>query len=175
MPWYRREGKILEPLTDEQFTEGMKRGLFLHQKHRGFNVLLYYSAVRKMEALRAVKEQFPHSRTSINFSVGVRLKHGKETQALPLPLDAPFMEDLLTAIDDTEPGERVFPYCPKTGYNIVERAFKYPHLFRLSRITNFFLEGWTIAQVRNWTGLSLKALEYYIGNVDLIKMGKSLR
>jgi hypothetical protein len=175
MPWYRREGKILEPLTDEQFNEGMKRGLFLHQKHRAFNVLLYYSAVRKMEALRSLREQYQITKHNVNFSVGVRLKHGFETQALPLPLEAPFMEDLITALENTERGKRVFPYCPKTGYNVVERAFKYPHLFRLSRITNFFLEGWTIAQVRNWTGLSLKALEYYIGNVNLIKMGKSLR
>jgi len=70
--------------------------------------------------------------------------------------------------------ERVFPYCDKTGYNIGRRAFKYPQLFRLSRITNFFLEGWTIAQVRSWTGLSLASLEYYVGIVDTQKMGDSL-
>jgi len=56
----------------------------------------------------------------------------------------------------------------------VDRVFKYPHYFRLSRITNFFLEGWNIAQVRTWTGLSLKALNYYVGLVDITKMGETL-
>lgn len=175
MPWYRTEGKILEPITDTKFTEGMKHGLYLHPKHQAFNVLLYYAAVRKMEALRATREQFQISKNNINFSVGQRLKHGIETPALPLPLNAPYMEVLKEAIENTEQGKRVFPYCAKTGYNIVRRAFKYPHLFRLSRITNFFLDGWTIAQVRSWTGLTLKALDYYIGIVDIQKMGKTLR
>jgi hypothetical protein len=84
------------------------------------------------------------------------------------------METLINAIEGTKPGQKVFPYSPKTAYNIVHRAFKYPHLFRLSRITNFFLEGWTIAQVHSWTGLTLNALEHYIGIVDIQLMGESL-
>jgi hypothetical protein len=44
----------------------------------------------------------------------------------------------------------------------------------LSRITKFFVDGYTIAQVRSWTGLSLAALEYYVGIVDTQKMGDSL-
>lgn len=176
MPWYRLEGKIQTPLSEEDFERGMRTGKFVvYPQHAGFNTLLYYSAVRKMEALRATKEQFIISRNEIMFSVGKRLKHGIETPSLPLPLDNPFMTTLLNSIEDTEKGERVFPYCAATGYNIVHRVFKYPHLFRLSRITNFFLEEWSIAQVRSWTGLTLAALEYYIGLVDIKKMGKSLK
>jgi len=137
-------------------------------------VLLYYSAVRKAEALRAIKEQFDVREDAIYFSVGKRLKHGLETPPLKIPIDALYVDELLSAIKDTQEHRRVFPYCLKTGYNIVARAFKYPHLFRLSRITNFFLEGWTIAQVRSWTGLSLRALEFYVGLVDITKMGESL-
>lgn len=48
-----------------------------------------------------------------------------------------------------------------------------PYYFRLSRITNFFLKGWTIAQVGSWIG-SLKALDYYVGMVDVRKMGRSM-
>jgi hypothetical protein len=36
------------------------------------------------------------------------------------------------------------------------------------------MEDYTIAQVRSWTGLSLAALEYYVGVVDTQKMGDSL-
>jgi len=174
MPWYRREGKIEQPLTEDDFKRGMEQGRFLDQKHRAFCVLLYYSAVRKKEALRALKDNFQVLPNKIIFSVGKRLKHGIETPALPLPLDAPYMNELVEALGKTRQGERVFPYSDKTGYNIVRRAFKYPHLFRLSRITNFFLEGWTIPQVHSWTGLTLKALDYYVGLVDVAKMGESL-
>ena len=84
------------------------------------------------------------------------------------------MNELKKCIEETPEGKRVFPYCGKTGYNIVRRAFKYPHLFRLSRITKFFIEGYTIAQLRSSTGLSLAAFEYYVGIVDTQKMGDSL-
>lgn len=174
-PWYRTQGKIVTPLTDEDFEEGMRQGKFVEPtKHKGFVTLLYYSAVRKTEGLRALREQFQITRDSLIFSVGKRLKHGIVTPELPLPKDAPFMETLVEAVKDTKPSERVFPYSAKTGYNIVHRVFPYPHLFRLSRITNFFLEGWTIPQVRSWTGLTLNALNYYVGLVDVQKMGKSL-
>lgn len=174
MPWYRSEGKIQTPLTDQEFTEGMEAGKFLKSKHRGYIALLYYSAVRKTEGLRAKKEQFTLSQNTIVFSVGKRLKHGIETPALRIPIKAPYAETIWEAVERTEKGQRVFPYSPKTGYNIVHRVFKYPHLFRLSRITTFFLEGWTIAQVHSWTGLTLKALDYYTGLVDVQKMGESL-
>jgi integrase len=181
-PWYRREGKILVPISDEQFAEGIAEGKFVELKHRGYCVLLYYSGVRKMEALRSVREQFQIQKDIIFWDVLKRLKRGMTTPPLPLPLDAPFMNLLKEAIEDTKPKERVFPYCPRTAYNIVERAFKYPHLFRLTRITWFFSPhpelgrpaGFSIAEVRNWTGLSLKALDYYVGLVQLKQMGIAL-
>jgi len=174
-PWYRTHGKILEPITDEDFVKGMEEGRFVETKHRGFVALLYYTAVRKKEALRAKREQFHLSRNKIIFGVGTRLKHGIETPALNIPLDAPYAKEIWEAVEATKSEQRIFPYCDKTGYNIVNRAgFNYPHFFRLSRITNFFDEGWTIAQVHSWTGLSLKALDYYVGLVDVKRMGESL-
>lgn len=174
MPHYRKYGKQQVPLTDEDFVRGMVTGRFLHRKHKGFIALLFYTAIRKTEALRAKKEQFSVVGNNIIFEVKQRLKHGKKTPPLNIPLSAPFASEIWWSIENTRQGERVWPYCAKTGYNIVDRVFKYPHYFRLSRITNFFLEGWTIAQVRSWTGLTLKALESYVGLVDVIKMGESL-
>ncbi|MGA2681514.1 MAG: hypothetical protein ABSF44_06905 [Candidatus Bathyarchaeia archaeon] len=43
------------------------------------------------------------------------------------------------------------------------------------RALNFFDEGWSIAAVRSWTGLTLAAFNYYVGIVDIDKMSKSLR
>ena len=175
MPWYRKHGKILEPMTDEIFKEGMDNGHYCSKKHRGFAVLVYYTGVRRLEGLRAIKEYFQITETAVFFDVQKRLKHGIETPPLKIPRDAAFVEELVQAIQETKQGERVFAFSRRTAYNIIDRVFnRYPHFFRLSRITNFFLEGWTIAQVKSWTGLTLQALNYYVGLVDIAKMGESL-
>src|SRR3972149_143449 len=205
-PWYRKHGKILTIVTDQEFAEGMEKGHFVLDAHRGYPVILYYSAVRKLEALRAVKEQFVIKGGDVFFDVGPRLKkirrtrRGKRlsdeqyikvltkkfdritTTPLPLALNAPFMKDLVRNIEQADEGERVFPWSLKTAYNIIDRVFSYPHLFRLSRITWFFMphpevgraRGFSIPEVRTYTGLSLAALDYYIGRADIADMGRAL-
>lgn len=207
MPHYRKHGKIVKVVTDKEFAAGMEGGRFANFQHKAFPVILYYSAVRKLEALRALKSQFTITDKDLIFDVGPRLKKirrrrkGKtlsqkqidkimikrwdqlSTPPLPLPLDAPYMNLLVQRVQDTEGDEdRVFPWCAKTGYNIIDRVFSYPHLFRLSRITWFFSphpeigrpRGFSIAEVKNFTGLSLGALDYYIGLADVQDMGRAL-
>jgi len=89
-------------------------------------------------------------------------------------LDAAYVGSIVDSYVGVKKEGRVWPYCRKTGYNIVNRVFFYPHYFRLSRITRFFADGFTIAQVKSWTGLTLKALDYYVGLVSITDMGKSL-
>lgn len=174
MPNYTKSGKILNPISDSEFKEGIEKGHFVAERHKAFCILLFYSAVRCSEALRSLREQYQLKPDRVIFDVGKRLKHGKETPALHLPVKAPYMKGLYEAVESTRKGKRVFPYCRATAYNIVARAFKYPHLFRLTRITNFFLEGWTIPQIQRWTGLTLNALDFYVGLADIMKMGESL-
>lgn len=175
MPHYRAHGKIDSPLTDQEFIDAMNNGKFTERKHKGYLALLFYTAVRNAEALRSVKEQFSIRGIKLFFDVGKRLKHGIITPSLNMPVRAPFVDEILWSIEHTVDKGRVWPYCTKTGYNIVNRVLPaYPHYFRLSRITNFFLEGWTIAQVHSWTGLTLKALNHYLGLVSVLKMGDSL-
>lgn len=172
---YSIGGKQLNPITDEDFTQIMRTGDFKKPQHKGYATGLYYTAVRREELRRALKEQFQVTKTDLVFSVQKRLKHGIETPPLKIPKEAAFMDTLIDVIEHTKPKERVFNYSKKTCYNIMQRAgFHYPHFCRLSRITNFFLEGWTIPQVHSWTGLSLRALNFYLGLVDIDKMGRSL-
>lgn len=152
----------------------MRTGHFCQHTHKNFVTLLYYTAIRKSEGCRVVREDFRISSKEIIFDVGERLKHSLRTPPLNIPLEAEFVEDLADLIKRTKPTERVFSFSQKTAYNIFDRLGYYPHFLRLSRITNFFLEGWSIAQVRSWTGLSLKALDYYVGLVDVRRMGESL-
>jgi len=97
------------------------------------------------------------------------------TGPLELPLSAPFMMLLKKAIEDTPKGEKVFPYSPRTTWNIMHRAgLFYPHLSRLTRITTFYQKGFKNPDLKGWTGLSLAALDYYAGLAETSKMGKSL-
>jgi len=176
LPHYRKHGKILSPLSASAFEQLTLSGRFTHFKHKGFLVLLYYSGIRRAEALRVVKEQFQITEEELIFSVGLRLKKRKpfETPPLHFPLDLPFIDKLVYAIENTKPNNRVFPFSEKTAYNICDRVGYYPHYFRLNRITQFFLRNYSIAQVRSYVGLSLRALEFYIGLVDIIEMGKEI-
>lgn len=183
MPNYTKSGKILIPLTPEQFHEGIEEGHFCREKHKAFAALLYHTGLRVTEVLRARKEQFSLQDDKIYFDVGKRLKRGIKTASLMIPLDKPSASLIWDAIEDTKPKKRVFPYCRKTGYNIIARVWSYPHHFRLTKITNLLtprknergvtIPGFSIPQLKSWTGLTLGALNFYVGMVDIEEMGKA--
>ena len=201
--------KITTPLSDEEFHKGMDKGPFYAvPQHPGYVAFIHYTALRCSEALSLKRKDFRLTDTNLMVTVAFpkeqkkrvkkldgsvevvktgkivmeRFKHSKQTPPLPLSLDLPYMNFILDSLKDLQPEDRVWPYCRKTGYNIVHRVFQYPHYHRLSRITWFFQphpeidrpQGFSIAEVRSWTGLSLKALDYYVGLVGIERMGASL-
>ena len=173
MPHYRKHGKDFFPLSESDFIKGMKKGTFFKRDHKGFVALLYHTGIRKMEALRATKEQFKLEKGTIYFDVGPRLKRGLHTAPLNIPLRKPFADEIWWCVENTKPDRRVWPYSAKTGYNIVARVFKYPHHLRLTRITKLFRAGFTVDQVRSWTGhKTLTALTPYVGYSNVKKMGE---
>jgi len=175
----RYEVKYTNVLTDKQFIEGMTEGYFVKSpEHEALITFLHYSAVRISEAVgpKGVKRsQFRIVDDMLFVDIGKRLKHSKETPPLEIPLTAPYVNSIVETLKNRKPKELVWPYVRKTGYNIVKRVFYYPHYHRLSRITKFFLDGYSIAEVKSWTGLSLKALDYYVGLVSIHRMGESLK
>jgi hypothetical protein len=141
--------KITSPLTDQDFQEGMENGYFVEEpQHPGLVALLHYSAVRITEGLNTKRRQFRLTPDILFYDVGERLKHSHRTEALPLPLNAPYVSCIVDSLKDLKPEDRVWPYCRKTGYNIVHRVFKYPHYHRLSRITWFFMPDRTAARIQ---------------------------
>jgi integrase len=172
-----KNGKILQPYTQDDFLKGMDRmdKAYCTTREMGLVALLYYSGVRKGEATRSVKDDYKLNNDMIFFNVHQRLKHGKETADLVIPLSSPYAKHIWDSVEIAKAGQKVFPFSKKTVNNICERgAFKYPHLFRLSRITNLFLQGKTIAEVQAFTGLSLRALDFYLGIVSNLKTAQSL-
>ena len=174
MPNYTKHDKVFFPLTEHEFIGRMNGGHFASPKHKGLIALLYHTGVRISEALRAKKEQFQIGEDRIHFDVGPRLKHGLHTAPLPILFIKPFSEEIINCIEHTDKTERIWPYCRKTGYNIVDRVFTYPHYFRLTKITMLFRKGFTIDQVRTWTGhKALGSLTPYVGFGNVEKMAEA--
>ena len=174
MPHYRKRGKIEIPLSPEEFEKGMKYGKFIKENHKGFAALLFYSGVRKTEALRAVKKQFSFVKGVIFFDVGKRLKHGKVTSTLRIPIEKPFAEYIWKSIEQVKKdNKRIWPYSKKTAYNIIARVWYYPHHLRLTRITDI-LEKKNIVAAKSWTGLTLQSLEYYVGLIEMKEIAETL-
>jgi hypothetical protein len=174
MPNYKQ--KLTAPLTDQAFTEAMNKGNFIHKpEHQGYLAFLYYTGARCSEGLKITANQFRRT-PNILFIEIERLKHSHKTDPLPIPTDAPFVECIIDSYSGLKPDSKVWPYCRKTGYNIVKRVYPqgYPHYFRLSRITNFLLLGFTTPEIKSWTGLNASTIDHYVGLVKLDRMGKSL-
>lgn len=199
MPNYTRHGKVLQVLTDKEFDEKIREADFDNIAYAAYPVLLYYSGVRKREALRAAARQFTREGDTLFFDVGKRLKRGPTLAPLPLPATAWHMDKLLAAVDAAKGAGRyifrwskkevdtieqpVFPFCPRTAYNVASQVFAYCHHARLSRITWFFSphpelgrpQGYSVAEVQNWTGLTLRALNFYIGLAKTQEMGEGMK
>lgn len=182
MPNYTRHGKLLEPLTREQFLEGMKSGTFHNPTHRSYVTLLFYTGLRRQEGLNLKPENFIIDSSYVYVDAGKRLKHGKVTPPIPIPRTAKYAELIVRDVRDTKPSKRVWRFSPATAWLIFKRVWdNYPHHFRLSRITRFFTpdpetgKSHSIAEVQNWTGLTLQSLNYYVGIVDMKRMGETLK
>lgn len=161
-------------MYDEEFSLLMKAKPFVLEQHKALIAFLYLTGVRISEALAMTRKQFKRTPTLLYVDIGKRLKGSKITPALPLSLKAPYIHNIILTYELLDREALVFPYSRKTGYNIATRFITYPHYFRMNRITRFFLDQFTIPEVKSWTGLSLTALNYYIGKANLEKMGKSL-
>jgi hypothetical protein len=201
MPNYKQ--KLTAPLTDQAFIEAMNKGKFTQTpEHQGYLTFLYYTGCRCSEGLKILANQFRRTpeilyvdvffpaeqvkrikkpsgkvlRVKTGETVYERLKHSKKTEPLEIPTNAPFVEYIIDSYIERKPEQRVWPYCRKTGFNIVKRVFPegYPHYLRLSRITNFLLAGFTLPEILSWTGLNASTVNNYVGIVSIKRMGKSL-
>jgi len=171
MPYYRKHGRNVIPISEEQFKQAMMEGHFVKRTHKGFVALLYHTGIRNCEAVRSTKNQYTITSEAIYFDVGKRAKRGRHTPPLIIPLEKPYASEIKYAVEQSK--KKVFNFSLKTGYNIVDRAFNsYPHHFRLSKITNL-AKHFPLAMLVNWTGLNPTTLNFYIGLVDIEEMGKA--
>jgi len=162
MPNYNK--KITRQMTYEEFEQGLTD---LPQDRQAFLSILFFAGVRVSEALALTSNDISCTPDTIYIQF-FRLKGSKQTDPTPIP------RTIYTSWLCSQEGQ-LFPWCRKTGYNIVHRAFEgfYPHFFRQNRYTDL-AEKFSLATVVSYSGLNPLSVEYYITKVDIKKVGKSL-
>jgi integrase len=182
---YSKHGKILEPLTFQEFEAALDK---LQPRYQAFLVLLYYTGIRVTEGLRLVKESFRLAESTLYIEIGIRektqrknkatgkLSKGKQTDPLPLDVTLPHIDSLLHQVKYTRKAQRVFTFTRATAWNQMNKTgVGYNHRLRLTAITEFLAAGHSLAEVVNWTGMRVETINSYMGRVQMQEMGKMRR
>lgn len=176
MPSYTLHGKIETPISDKRFFETLRENkLSLGTERTAFLALLFYLGVRVTEALRLRKESFTVEGDKLFVDIGKRLKLSKRTPPLSVKLDRPFVKEIIETVSKTKPKRRIWKFSRVTAWKLCKKYdLHYPHFLRLNRITDLFQKGYKISEVRSWTGLTLAALDYYVGVVSTQRIGDNI-
>jgi integrase len=172
---YSIRGKVETPISDEQvFSILEKNKPSLGVEKTGFVTFLFYFGVRVSEALRMKPESFTIVKGKMFVDI-LRLKHSKTTSPLSVKTSRPFVNTIIASVEETKPKHRVWGFSRITAWKIIKKInLHYPHYLRLNRVTNLFHRGYTIDEVRSWTGLTLSALNYYVGVTSTRKIGDEI-
>jgi len=165
----------MHPLSQEEFIRKLESYNVPRDK-TGLIALLYWTGVRISEALSLTFYDIKLHNEVLYIDFKQRLKGSKQTEPIQIPIDKPYVRDIMYAwwYSKENPSERIWKMNRSTAYRLVKKHFPYPHYFRLNRVTNLFKQGWTIAEVRSFTGLSLQSLNFYIGLVSIENVGRNL-
>ena len=162
MPKYNK--KITREMEYNEFKASIDA---LPIARQAFLSILFFAGVRISEALALTSNDISCTPDTVYVQFK-RLKGSKPTDPTELP-----RADALEWLCHQE--GKLFSFCRKTGYNIVKSVFPdlYPHYFRLNRVTKV-LDQFSVVTVQNIFGLSLNSITYYIGRVDIKRVGKAL-
>lgn len=145
-------------------------------RDRAYNILLYYLGCRCTEGRNLTFENVGYDPDHQCVLIQIyRLKGSKQTPPNPLYLDSPLVPELKEYLLQ-ERGGKVFPFCRATAYNIVKNNMGwYPHYYRMNRFSQFAEAGKGVNEIRNWFGVKLSTIDYYLVDRQLKDMGKGLR
>jgi len=167
MPRYNQKRNYLLSATD--FDELLEK---IEPQYKALVVLLYYTGIRISEALALTPGDFTETEEILYVNVH-RLKGSKQTYDLELPLTLRHLPFLLNTLAQTTQTMPLFNMTRQAVHYELHRVGLYPHFFRLNRITQI-LRKHSITDAQNWTGLTLQALNSYMGKVTNERIGKDL-
>ena len=163
-----KHGKQHETLDIEVLKTIIETGHFCKESHRAFLILLYYTGMRKSEALRLMRMDFTLDKYGERIHVKhYPLKHGIQHTGFYLPYGLPFVNILREWLVKLKPAHKVFPFSTVTAWHIVKRVLPkhYPHYFRLNRCVKLLNKReLALDDVRTWFGwTSVKTIDNYLG------------
>jgi len=163
MPAYNK--KQTRQMEYDEFEDGLTD---LPQNKQAYLSILFFAGVRVSEALALTSNDITCTEETIYIQF-FRLKGSTQTDPTPIPKTR-YTNWLC------EQEGKLFPWCRKTGYNIVHRAFPsmYPHFFRMNRITKIS-EKHGDAFVYSYVGICAQSIDHYRGKVDIMKVGQALK
>jgi len=156
--------KITRQMNYDEFKEGLDD---LPPDRQAFLNVLFFAGVRVSEALALTSDDISCTPDTIYIQF-FRLKGSKQTDPTPIPRTS------YTSWLCSQDGP-LFPWCRKTGYNIVHRAFEgfYPHFFRQNRVVKISIKRGD-AYVYSYMGICAQSIDHYRGKVETIDVGKDL-
>jgi integrase len=169
-PRYKK--KITSPMDYDKFKPAIQD---LPIRKQAFLSVLFFSGVRVSEALALTPNDILCAENMIYITFN-RLKGSKQTDPIPLPKQDALLWLCEGSAQFLPLEDRLFPWCRKTGYNIVKCVFPilYPHYFRMNRLTKVG-EKYGLATMINFSGLAPTSVSHYIAKVDIKKVGKALK
>jgi len=161
MPAYNK--KITRPMEYDELDRELDD---LPEDKQALIRLLFFSGCRVSEALALTSNDISCTEKFIYVNF-FRLKGSKQTDPQRVPRQP------LKYLCGHE--GRIFPFTRRTAHRWVKKVFSdlYPHYFRLNRFTKS-LENFGASTVVNTYGISLVALQHYIGKVESKKVGEAL-
>ena len=156
--------KITRLMDYPEFERGLSD---LPQDRQAFLNVLFFAGVRVSEALALTSSDISCT-ADIIYIQFFRLKGSKQTDPTPIP-KTQYTKWLC------EQEGKLFPWCRKTGYNIVNRAYPgfYPHFYRQNRVMKISIKRGD-AYVYSYMGICAQSIDHYRGKVDIIGVGKDL-
>lgn len=165
------KNKRYQPCTSEEFTKFLPACRTAQE--RAYMTTLYYWALRCSEARMLEAQHFTWDDRYVALRLRVRLKGTHAPKPIPLRRDRPGMSDLWDLTRATPEG-LLFPFSRMTAWRIIHRAINlYPHFFKMSRVTQL-LQRYGIVGAQRFTGLPLRTLLYYVGEVNDRQMAEEV-
>jgi len=170
-----REQRLMSLDEFSERLEKIKPTSFHNKRKRAFNILVFYTGLRKGEILMLKRENFSFLedgtlkidafREKKGIKTYINEKAKKEaTYSVYLDLSWKYIDELSDWIRKFEKEEKVFSISGVTAWKYVKEIFpdKYPHYYRMNRITYLCNQDLSLAEIQRITGLSLPTIQKYI-------------
>lgn len=134
-------------------------------------IFLFYTGVRVSEALRMHDKDFYTDRNYLWCKIGKRMKRGRITKDLNLPLTSTYIDYL---VDYVTMQDQPWAYSRKTAWEAAKKIDVYPHYFRFN-LASQLAKVWPVQRLVDWFGwVKFETARSYIAELETREIGDSI-